>query len=106
MALHEAGRLGEAERAYRRILRTDPASTGATHLLGVLLSQRGDHGRGVALIRRSISARAEPPTSYFFNLGKALEGQGALADAAARAPSRRPPAGLSVKTSVRPKRSS
>ncbi len=39
MALHEAGRLGEAERAYRRILRTDPASTGATHLLGVLLSQ-------------------------------------------------------------------
>ncbi len=82
MQLHNAGQLAQAERAYRRVLQTDPANVGATHLLGVLLSQRGDHGRGVELIHRSIRAHPQPPASYHFNLGKALEGQGDFAAAA------------------------
>ena len=82
MQLHSAGRLAEAERAYRRILQTDAANVGAVHLLGVLLSQRGDHARGAELIQRSIRAHPRPPPSYHFNLGKALEGQGAFTDAA------------------------
>ena len=81
MQLHSGGKLEEAERAYRRLLQTDPGNVGATHLLGVLLSQRGDHGRAVELIRRSIRAHPAPPPSYHFNLGRALEGQGAFADA-------------------------
>ncbi len=82
MQLHNAGRLADAERAYRRVLQTDAANIGAIHLLGVVRSRRGDHAHGAELIQRSIRAHAQPPPSYHFNLGKALEGQGAFDEAA------------------------
>ncbi|MBI4657443.1 MAG: tetratricopeptide repeat protein [Verrucomicrobia bacterium] len=42
LAHHQAGRLPEAERAYRRILRLEPARVDALRLMGLVCRQRGD----------------------------------------------------------------
>ena len=53
VALHQTGRLAEAESVYRQLLALgqDP---GVLHLLGVLLSQTSRAGEGVELIRRAV----------------------------------------------------
>lgn len=46
LKLHQAGRLADAERIYRRILATRPDNFDSLHLLGVIFYQRGCYGRG------------------------------------------------------------
>ena len=78
---HRAGRLPEAEAAYRRILRADPRHPGALHLLGVLVHQAGQHDQAVELIGRAIAlddARAE----FHYNLGTVHAALGRLDEAA------------------------
>lgn len=71
ISLHRAGQLLDAERVYRLLLLTDPASSRITHLLGSLLSQRGRHEEGIELLRQSIAS--DPlNTSAWGNLGGAL----------------------------------
>jgi predicted O-linked N-acetylglucosamine transferase (SPINDLY family) len=43
LALHQAGRLSEAEQLYRNILKQHPSQADSLHLLGVVHLQRGDH---------------------------------------------------------------
>jgi predicted O-linked N-acetylglucosamine transferase (SPINDLY family) len=55
LALHESGRLDEAEAAYRAVLERAPDSHDAMHLLGLLLDQRDRTADALALIARAIA---------------------------------------------------
>ena len=50
MALHDAGRLVEAEQAYRRILQAQPHHFDSLYMLGFLSAQRGNHAEAVSRI--------------------------------------------------------
>lgn len=68
---HRAGRLDEAEKAYRAVLSTTPGQPDALALLGVLLSGKGDHQQAVTLIRQAVLR--DPSAALFkFHLGNAL----------------------------------
>jgi tetratricopeptide (TPR) repeat protein len=55
LALFRAGRLAEAEAAYRAIVEREPLNAGATHLLGFILATTARHAEGLALLDRSIA---------------------------------------------------
>jgi tetratricopeptide (TPR) repeat protein len=82
LALHRAGRLDEAEAAYRACLLADAGDVEALHGLGVLLYGRGDAGALALLERAGQAAPARPDIA--FNHGLALLRAGRLAEAAAR----------------------
>lgn len=69
--LHESGDLAGAEHRYREILRADARDADATHLLGLVAHQRGDHALAVAQINAAIALRADKAV-YHYNLGNAL----------------------------------
>jgi tetratricopeptide (TPR) repeat protein len=71
MALHQAGRLADAERIYRQILATRPDHFDSLHLLGVIFYQRGDHAEAV---RRIDLALKRSPNNFLAlnNRGNAL----------------------------------
>jgi hypothetical protein len=54
LAMHQHGRLVEAEHCYEEVLRSAPKHFDALHLLGVLALQTGHAERGVGLIARAI----------------------------------------------------
>ena len=81
MQLHRAGRLAEAEAAYRRLLGDHPDRADALQMLGVLLSQMGRAGEGEPLIRRAISLEPRE-ANYHSNLGFLLVSQGRREEAA------------------------
>jgi tetratricopeptide (TPR) repeat protein len=84
LAHHRAGRLGEAESCYKRVLAVQPGHADALNMLGVLAHQAGRPDMSVALIGRAIESNASNP-AYFVNLGYALRDQGRAAEAAAAA---------------------
>ncbi|WHZ20279.1 MAG: hypothetical protein OJF55_002428 [Rhodanobacteraceae bacterium] len=51
--LHRAGRLGEAEDGYRRLLDENPDDAEVLHLLGILRGQRGDLAEALRLVQRA-----------------------------------------------------
>ena len=53
-ALHQAGRLAEAETAYHQILATQPDQFDSLHLLGIVFHQRGDHAQALRHIDRAL----------------------------------------------------
>lgn len=82
---HQAGRLGEAEDLYRRILEIDGEHGDALHLLGLVAHQTGSNEAAARLIERAIAAEADF-SSYHANLAivrRAL-GEARAAEAAAR----------------------
>jgi len=72
---HQAGRLPEAEAAYREMLAVDPENIDALHFLGVISHQRGEHGRAAELISRALSRNPSNAPAHN-NLGNALGAQG------------------------------
>jgi tetratricopeptide (TPR) repeat protein len=54
LAMHQHGRLVEAEHCYEEVLRSAPKHFDALHLLGVLALQTGRPERGVGLIAKAI----------------------------------------------------
>ena len=58
VALHQQGRLDEAERLYRGILAGAPNSFDALHLLGVLMKQRGRSADALRLIDKALATNA------------------------------------------------
>lgn len=77
---HQAGRLGEAERIYARILDADPSDFDALHLLGLVFHQRGDFGRAVELISKAASVNDSSAQAHS-NLGESYRRLGRIADA-------------------------
>ncbi|NJM13462.1 MAG: tetratricopeptide repeat protein [Synechococcaceae cyanobacterium SM1_2_3] len=78
---HRSKRLDDAEAVYRQVFEAQPTYIDALHLIGVIYSQRGDHVTSERLIRQAL--RENPQAAvYQNNLGKALQGQGRLEEAA------------------------
>jgi Tfp pilus assembly protein PilF len=82
VAHHQAGRLGEAEALYRRVLRALPTQADALHLLGVVAHQRGQHEEALDLISRAIAVNATK-AEFHINHGSALQALGRSDDAIA-----------------------
>ncbi|MBL4691523.1 MAG: tetratricopeptide repeat protein [Rhodospirillales bacterium] len=79
---HQAGRLAEAETAYRRVLQADPDHADANHLLGLIAHQSGDNEAAVQLISRAIQGNPDE-AAYHNNLGNAFKDLEQLNEAAA-----------------------
>ncbi len=58
LAAHHAGRLDEAERLYRRILRADPEHFEALHGLGIVQHQTGHNERALGFFERALRRNA------------------------------------------------
>lgn len=71
VALHQAGRLAEAEPLYMQVLAIDPGQPDSLHLLGVMAHQLGRHEEAVNLIRRAVATFAANVDMHN-NLGVAL----------------------------------
>lgn len=78
---HRAGRLREAERGYRKVLRVRPNDPDALHFLGMLQFQRGEPAAGIAFVRRALRALDTNPHAWN-NLGNMLLATGDAAAAA------------------------
>jgi protein O-GlcNAc transferase len=64
VSAHQAGRLGEAEQLYRRVLLDDPTNAGCLHHLGLIAHQRSDHLAAVELIGKAIALRPTYAEAY------------------------------------------
>jgi predicted O-linked N-acetylglucosamine transferase (SPINDLY family) len=82
LALHQAGRLGEAEPLYRRALAATPGDWAALHLVGALCLQQGRHDEALALIEAALTARPDAVESLR-NLAIALDALGRKPEALA-----------------------
>lgn len=77
----QAGRLSEAETAYRAVLLADPDNVDATHLIGLLAHQVGRHELAIEWIQRALR-RGGPHPVMLNNLGEAYRLAGKWEDAA------------------------
>lgn len=77
LGLHRAGRLAEAEQAYRRILADHPQHPDALHLLGLVAHQSGRSAEALVLIQRATQL-APGQANYHNNLGEVYRSQGEL----------------------------
>jgi predicted O-linked N-acetylglucosamine transferase (SPINDLY family) len=82
IALHQQGRLVEAEALYRQILDLDAGVFPALYLLGMLRLQQGDSGEAAQLIGRALAINPGDPAALL-HYGLALLGQSRFAEAAA-----------------------
>ncbi|MEX0808676.1 MAG: tetratricopeptide repeat protein [Dongiaceae bacterium] len=64
VALHQAGKLAEADAAYRAIIAARPDFFHAHHLLGVLLMQQNQHQRALACVDEAIRIEPRFPDAY------------------------------------------
>ncbi|HEX5049518.1 MAG TPA: tetratricopeptide repeat protein [Gammaproteobacteria bacterium] len=78
---HRAGRLAEAERGYREILRRAPEHADALHLLGVIAMQTGDLRSALLLVQRAVSLRPDAAVCRN-NLGQIFDRMGRFGEAA------------------------
>jgi Tfp pilus assembly protein PilF/glycosyltransferase involved in cell wall biosynthesis len=77
---HQAGRLNEAERIYRNLLRTHPRLPDALHLLGLLAYQSGKHDEALHSVGKALAINQQAP--YYNTQGVALRARGELQEAA------------------------
>lgn len=71
LALHQRGRLSEAQALYGQVLEANPGHFDSLHLLGLTFVQVGQLEKGIALIRRAIALRPNVAEAHY-NLGNAL----------------------------------
>jgi predicted TPR repeat methyltransferase len=79
-ALHQAGRVDDAEAAYRAVPEDDPEAYKALNNLGSLLEELGRPEEAVDFYRRAIELRADVALVHY-NLGRALHGLERLPEA-------------------------
>ncbi len=75
ISAHNAGRLADAERIYREILRRQPDHVEALHLLGVLGHQAGHSAGGAEMIEKALALKPNHAEAHF-NLGLIRRAQG------------------------------
>ncbi len=76
LAHHQAGRLPQAEQAYRQILAQNPNDPDALHLLGLLAHQAGHTAAGIEHIERAIALKPDP--QFFSNLAEIYRAAGQI----------------------------
>lgn len=81
LALHQAGRRGEAEMRYREVLRIEPSNPDALHLMGMLESEQGRHPSAIQWIQKAIQSNPCVP-DFHTHLGSVFMAMGRFADAA------------------------
>ena len=79
---HQGGRLHAAEQIYRQILAFQPNHVDATHLLGVIASQMGQHEAAAEYIERAIGLK-EDVAVFHNNLGEVYRALGRNSQAVA-----------------------
>jgi tetratricopeptide (TPR) repeat protein len=72
VALHNQGRLGQAQDLYERILSAEPRHFDALHLLGVVAAQSGNLGRAVDFISKALEIAPNNAVAHK-NRGSALQ---------------------------------
>jgi len=82
LALHQAGRLAEAEPLYRRVLQADPRHSDSLHLLGVINYQRGEYDQALRQISAALAINPNLAAAHN-NLGTALNDLGRFEEALA-----------------------
>lgn len=70
-ALHQSGKLSDAEDRYRSILRARPGNVDALYLLGEIAIRTGRHERAIDLIGKAIAANGNV-AAFHHELGSAL----------------------------------
>ncbi len=65
IALHQQGRIADAEIGYREVLKQLPNQPDALHFLGVVESQRGNHDRALQLFDRSLAVQPRNPATHY-----------------------------------------
>lgn len=80
LALHQAGKLAEADALYKKVLDAQPDNPDALHMSGVIAHQTGKTERAVALIGRAKKGYPAMPELHN-NLGLALQSAGRVAEA-------------------------
>jgi len=68
---HRRGELDAAQAIYAELLRVDPRRADALNFMGVLLVQRGEHERALALLKKASTVAPREP-GVWNNLGNAL----------------------------------
>src|SRR4051812_43246811 len=63
LALHRAGRLDQAEAAYRQVLRADPGNFAGLHMLGYLKAQQGRYEDAISLLNKAVKKNPGDPTA-------------------------------------------
>jgi tetratricopeptide (TPR) repeat protein len=81
VSLHRQGRLAEAERAYRAILRVIPGHFASLNYLGICCSQQGRPQEAELILRQALAINPQAAEVHN-NLGVALAALGRRADAA------------------------
>jgi tetratricopeptide (TPR) repeat protein len=82
MALHEAGRLADAEKIYRQVLAAQPNHIESRHLLGIIFHQRGHYEQAVKQF--DLVLRRNPNHSFALNSrGNTLQELGRYEEAVA-----------------------
>src|SRR6516162_6534271 len=64
VALFQGGLLAQAKRIARRILADQPKHAQALHLLGVALSQQGNHNEGLQFVDAAVQIEGQSPSIY------------------------------------------
>jgi protein O-GlcNAc transferase len=65
VAMHQSGRLADAQAVYRRVLSLDPANFDALHLMGVIALQSGEPAQAVATIARALAVNPKHPSAHY-----------------------------------------
>ena len=76
----DAGRLGEAERLYRRLLKSEPGHAGAIYKLGLIASQQGNADLALPYLTAALRAEPDQP-QHWLSLATALLRADRLPDA-------------------------
>lgn len=80
LALHQAGKLSEADALYKKVLDAQPDNPDALHMSGVIAYQTGKVQRAVTLISRAKKGYPVMPELHN-NLGLALQSAGRIGEA-------------------------
>jgi protein O-GlcNAc transferase len=77
---HQAGRLFDAENAYRQVLESDSEHFGSLHHLGIIALQKGQAQAAIDVIGRALAANNRVPDCHY-NMAFALQALGRLSEA-------------------------
>jgi tetratricopeptide (TPR) repeat protein len=77
---HRAGRVAEAERGYRAVLKSEPRNADAWHLMGLIAQHNRDLPTAVDYIKKALKLSG-PNASFLVNLGVIYVDLGRSADA-------------------------